>query len=222
MKRRLTKLVLFLLLGAIVNVAVAWGCAAWSEPPVFDAFLTADLRRQKWETEERRPQLKSDQLWIVRAYRSMGLWVIVIRHQPPERRPLHVHRAGWPMPAFEGRANNPKRGKAGQIIDASYFAAFPLPTKKTAPGTAAVSDPMIWRSGRVLPVLPIWPGFAINTALYALAAMTIHGLWLIARRWIRRMRGRCLACAYDLRRDYSHGCPECGWRRADRREIIAT
>ncbi len=27
MKRRLTKLVVFLLLGAIVNVAVAWGCA---------------------------------------------------------------------------------------------------------------------------------------------------------------------------------------------------
>ena len=29
MKRRLTKLVVFLLLGAIVNVAVAWGCAKW-------------------------------------------------------------------------------------------------------------------------------------------------------------------------------------------------
>ncbi len=29
MKRRLTKLVVFLLLGAVVNVAVAWGCAYW-------------------------------------------------------------------------------------------------------------------------------------------------------------------------------------------------
>ena len=27
------KLVVFLLLGAIVNVAVAWGCAWWSEEP---------------------------------------------------------------------------------------------------------------------------------------------------------------------------------------------
>ena len=210
MKRRLFKLVVFLLLGAIVNVAVAWGCAAWSEPPVFDAFLTADLRRQKWETEERRPQLKSDQLWIVRAYRSMGLWVIVIRHQPPERRLLHVHRAGWPMPAFEGRANNPKRGKAGQIIDASYFAAFPLPTKKTAPGTAAVSDPMIWRSGRVLPVLPIWPGFAINTAFYA---VLLWMLWLspfVVRRVIRHKRGLCIKCGYDLRGAEHEVCPECG------------
>ena len=32
MKRRLTKLVVFLLLGAIVNVAVAWGCAVFSNP----------------------------------------------------------------------------------------------------------------------------------------------------------------------------------------------
>ena len=225
MKGLLTRLAVFVLLGTIINLAVAWGCAAWSEPPVFDAFLTADLRRQQWQTEQRRPQLTSDQLWIVRAYRSTGLRVIVIRHQPPEHEPpehepperrlLHVHRAGWPTPAFEGRAINPKLGKAGQIIDASYVAAFPLPTKKTAPGTAAASDPMIWRSGRVLPVLPIWPGFAINTALYALAAMTIYGLWWIARRRIRRLRGRCLSCGYDLRRDYSTGCPECGWRRAE-------
>ena len=32
MKRRLTKLVVFLLLGAVVNVAVAWGCAYWIVP----------------------------------------------------------------------------------------------------------------------------------------------------------------------------------------------
>ena len=29
MKRRLFTLAIFLLLGAVVNVAVAWGCAAW-------------------------------------------------------------------------------------------------------------------------------------------------------------------------------------------------
>ena len=221
MMGRLIRLAVFVLLGTIINLAVAWGCAAWSEPPAFNAFLTADLRRHQWDAEDLRPQLKSDQLWIVQAYRSTGLRVIVIRHQPPERRLLHVHRAGWPTPAFEGRAINPKRGKAGQVIAASYVAAFPLPIKKTAPGTAAASDPMLWRSGRVLPVRPIWPGFAINTALYALAAMIITGLCWIARRGIRRMRGLCLACAYDLRRDYSTGCPECGWRRAEPTAIAA-
>ena len=32
MKGRLRQLVLFVLLGAIVNVAVAWGCATWIVP----------------------------------------------------------------------------------------------------------------------------------------------------------------------------------------------
>ncbi len=32
MKRRLLTIAIFLLLGAVVNVAVAWGCALWSKP----------------------------------------------------------------------------------------------------------------------------------------------------------------------------------------------
>ncbi len=32
MKRRLLIIAIFLLLGAVVNVAVAWGCALWSKP----------------------------------------------------------------------------------------------------------------------------------------------------------------------------------------------
>ncbi len=32
MKRRLLILAVFLLLGAVVNVAVAWGCAVWVPP----------------------------------------------------------------------------------------------------------------------------------------------------------------------------------------------
>ena len=34
MKRHLLIIAIFLLLGAVVNVAVAWGCAVWFEPPV--------------------------------------------------------------------------------------------------------------------------------------------------------------------------------------------
>jgi hypothetical protein len=67
----------------------------------------------------------------------------------------------------------------------------------------------------MLPLRPIWTGFAVNTIFYA----TI--LWLLtlgpftARRMIRRKRGRCLKCGYDLRGNLSPGCPECGWRRED-------
>ena len=69
------------------------------------------------------------------------------------------------------------------------------------------------RGLRSLPLQPLWPGFAVNTIFYAAI------LWLLtlgpftARRMIRRKRGHCIKCGYDLRGDVSSGCPECGWQR---------
>ena len=63
---------------------------------------------------------------------------------------------------------------------------------------------------RLLPLRPIWPGFAINTVFYASI------LWLFtlgpftARRMIRRKRGLCTKCGYDLRNVEHEKCPECG------------
>lgn len=75
-----------------------------------------------------------------------------------------------------------------------------------------------WNTGptpdyAILPLRPIWPGFAINTIFYASL------LWLVtlgpftARKVIRRKRGFCIECGYDLRGDFSTGCPECGFGR---------
>ena len=56
---------------------------------------------------------------------------------------------------------------------------------------------------------PIWPGFAINTIFYAAL------LWLLVwgpfamRRFIRRKRGLCVTCGYDLRHADHDACPEC-------------
>ncbi len=57
----------------------------------------------------------------------------------------------------------------------------------------------------MLPLAIIVPGFAANTLFYAAPFAT--------RRLIRRKRGLCVACGYDLRGNLSAGCPECGWRR---------
>ncbi len=37
--------------------------------------------------------------------------------------------------------------------------------------------------------------------------------WRVTKRLLRRRRGHCVACGYDLRSDFSQGCPECGWGR---------
>ncbi len=61
-----------------------------------------------------------------------------------------------------------------------------------------------------LPLRLLWLGFAINTAFYAVLLLM---LWLspfFVRRVIRRKRGRCIKCGYDLRGAAHEACPECG------------
>jgi hypothetical protein len=62
----------------------------------------------------------------------------------------------------------------------------------------------------------MWPGFALNTLIYAAAAALAAALWRTSTRALRRLRGRCPRCAYDLRAEPGGGCPECGWRRPRR------
>ena len=63
---------------------------------------------------------------------------------------------------------------------------------------------------KALPLRPIWPGFAINTVFYAAILWLLAFGLFAARRVIRRKRGLCLKCGYDLRGAEHEVCPECG------------
>ena len=71
----------------------------------------------------------------------------------------------------------------------------------------------------VLPVRPIWGGFAANSLFYAVVLFLLYWLLTIPRRFVREVsrlrRGCCVACGYDLGYDFVPGCPECGWRRGE-------
>ena len=211
----------FVVLGAMINLLIAWGCATWPTPPVFNALLTADYRRARWQAEERRPRLKDDRLWIERAYRRGGLHLLAVQEEARPAKLIHIHRAGWPLASMEGREEHPLRPGTVPLRTPSYIAALPLPTDGTLlvplVGGGATTSPYV----RVLPLLPIWPGFAINTLLYAAATILVAGLWWLVRRAFRNMRGRCLSCGYDLRRNLASGCPECGWKRPDAQRLMA-
>ncbi len=61
-----------------------------------------------------------------------------------------------------------------------------------------------------IPVLPVWPGFLINTLFYAGACWLLLAAPGGVRRWRRTRRGQCPACGYDL--SGVEVCPECGTR----------
>ena len=65
---------------------------------------------------------------------------------------------------------------------------------------------------RAIPLRLLWSSFAIDTLFYAVV------LWLpfapfTLRRAIRRKRGLCIKCGYDLRHAEHEVCPECGAAR---------
>lgn len=94
---------------------------------------------------------------------------------------------GWPMRSWGGYFINAQ--PSGSVSAWLY-----------APGSSQT---------RVLPYMPILPGMAVNTTVYAAAWLP---LLVLLRRLVRRRRmpGLCGECGYDLRGLSGERCPECG------------
>ncbi len=74
-----------------------------------------------------------------------------------------------------------------------------------------IGFPLVTRqSTRYLPLHVIWRGTALNGTLYCSALFALMMVRLTVYRVIRRLRGRCQSCGYDLRGADHLQCPECG------------
>lgn len=65
---------------------------------------------------------------------------------------------------------------------------------------------------RTLPASPLWGGLAVNTACYGAAWYPLLAVPGILRARLRRRKGKCGACGYDMRGLTAATCPECGER----------
>jgi hypothetical protein len=113
------------------------------------------------------------------------------------------HGFGWPRPALWYRVN-------GKFLR-NLAMATGIEGGVLVRGGAGLS--MRSYDFRAIPLRADWPGLLADSALLA-------GLWgvilfapRLVRPWLRRRRGRCPGCGYDLKHSLASGCPECGWGR---------
>ncbi len=218
----------FLLLGAIVNVAVAWGCTWW--PPVFhnwDEYAQGLTRHGEGFND-----------WFVDVSRVRGWKQVFSRWWTTGASTFEnadlPQQADAVLPPWASsarpRGNDPPDMEVFIIVDARGWPALSMKSSYESRQSVLSFAPTIARkmavtSGvlmpaerakpythfgmlRVLPVSPIWPGFAINTLFYGGVLWLLFAAPFAIRRRRRARRRLCPACAYPV--GESAVCTECG------------
>jgi hypothetical protein len=209
--RAMRLVVVFALLGVLMSYAVAWGLEATTPyPGVYSGrwFAREEMRIYRPST---RPQGgpdspsnfvscrlgttsfgnfdSSDLVWLSAGLDLWGERMAPLPYWATLDAAGYVAAQGWPVRSFwwseEVRSRDePVRG---------FFLI------------------RLGRSEHPFAYQPIWRGLLINTAFYG---GIIWLLWFdpgMIRRGVRRQRGLCVRCGYDLRGGSAGGaCPECG------------
>ncbi len=241
MKRCLTKLVVLLLLGAIVNVAVAWlasygalrSAGGLDIPPPIDVERVWSIYALPgWPDAPSEHFSRDDDAFVglggAHQWSRFALRCILCRIVGAERiRPpgmgleywtVFEVQAGWPTRCLRGGVRHSSSLTATESVDALF-----LPESKNVTASTNLAYGFI-PTGRLFVYRPIWPGLVINTVFYAFAALTFLSIPRCVtkiRRVVRLDFGRCPVCGYNLREKGQRrarylllrGCPERGWRR---------
>ena len=231
MRRRLLTIAIFLLAGAAVNVAVAWGLAFWlPRPPsvpfgnyregftrqgdgfsdwMVDVSVAAGVVRiySHWLNGSPKFIGKEPEYPAADVLPAWGLFARPSGTYPPDVYVLRIVDArGWPMVSMWSGIEFSAIPRPAAIIGNAVTVtnAYLPASQKARPYPDDVANL------RVIPLAPIWPGFAANTFFYAaIIWLLIPGPFAL-HRLIRRRRGLCPACGYDLRHGEHEACPECG------------
>ena len=216
MRRRLLTILIFLLAGAVVNVAVAWGIAVAVDPP----FHPVEHGRI-WSSGES---------WSVHILRRTGtlyavstrvrIWPEPTPHQDaPDPADVAPRWSGFDTPSAD-YASGQSYGET-IFVDACGWPALSLWYEAERDGWSVAgirgglemkppwsSSGVLVAYPKVLPLRPLWPGFAINTFFYAAILWLLIPGPFVLRRFVRVRRGLCPKCGYRV--GESAVCTECG------------
>lgn len=228
MRRSILFILLFILLGASVNVAVSWACSVFGRPdpitkPRVMALRSGDPRPEGWSPPRPitpRSTGRCDE-WYVERWFGFRKTCFVRGSScsiPPEGRmkryvTLEVLMSGFPMASFSGQHTIERTllfSRREQVRPRTSYDEH----WQWAHQVSCFADPANPRHRPVLPLRPLWFGVAVNTLFYAGALwLPLAGPFTLRQR-LRRYYGHCPSCGYDLLGDLHAGCPECGWGRA--------
>ncbi|HMN39859.1 MAG TPA: hypothetical protein PKE29_03375 [Phycisphaerales bacterium] len=213
--------VLYVLGGACATLLVAWACSWQGKPASFDdlamtaTWMDADGRVYRYE------------LWNKRRGAQHARVASFGKEAPDEfahaitssTAPLPASMTaglvgigwrdllscGWPMSAVWGGYDWPP-----------MMQKRPGAVQESPIGTVSIGVSKNRDRGMhgALPVMPLFPGFIVDTAMYGLAFLACHGLLRKCRQLWRGTRGNCARCGYP-HSDLPAGspCPECGTAR---------
>jgi hypothetical protein len=235
----LLKLGAFLMLGAIVNVAVAWASALKPPPLNF-----TNIHNQTASSVRKLPQEPADAFWpthwMVKQHQSFAgvRTVVTVISLPGKSTEDDFQRL---LPQVDGfREKLVDRELKPMTVDdwCGFFVwdargwpmlsltchwpwwhnpDWPKPSIKFGVNVGVPTQASAWPFGvfelRALPFCPLWPGSAINTIFYGAI------LWLLwitpgkVRRFVRIRQGRCPSCGYQIAEGVGPRCSECGAAR---------
>jgi hypothetical protein len=186
LRRALLRVLLFAAIGAGATVLVAWFCLHGHIAAIGTFESEGPL---EWVAPVPRgwPKEPLSTSWATYTAKRVGLHRLQLwRFEAAHHEELNQLRisCGLPLLAMTGYAN---ASDAGSSVRG--FVSLP---------------------GASLPILPLWPGFLVDTAFWGGAAFLVCSVPGFVRRRARRRRGRCVRCGYELAGVGGGVCPECG------------
>lgn len=194
MRRHVIIWVVLLLIGMLLNLAVAYGYCLHQSTYLS---LEKPITTGSWITDcgHNIPGGTTEQFGREFGIERHFYFAFYVAQEDNQRHIFFARltRIGFPFLSFKGGSVHES------ARDEDFIRSIELP-----------KNMLLSLEDRYIPVFPIVLGFAGNTLFYAWIAYVVWSFPSIIRRVIRTRRGQCLSCGYDLRGLKHERCPECG------------